>query len=702
MARPALFPEVRPPAWPADGNPAWWCLPRWPAHWAGAVLLGCAADCATAQPTEVLASTALETVVISGRAERRIGSAETASEGAVSGIDLAVRPLLRPAELLEAVPGMIAVQHSGGGKANQYFLRGFNLDHGTDFSLLLDDVPMNFRTHGHGQGYLDVNGLIPETVRRIDYRKGPYRADVGDFSLVGMASASTADSFERPFGSLQAGRYGYRRVVAGGSWSVDDTDWLLAVEGKRYDGPWQLPERLRHGSIYAKATRETELGTLRASLSIYEATWRPTEQIPERAIGTLIDSVFGSIDPDLSGRTQRSIFALRLDAEAWRLSAYVQRYDWHLSSNFTFFLDDPVSGDELEQVDQRWTYGGRAERSFKPLPGLKLVLGIEGRYDQIGKVGLYKSLGGTATAPRAVFAVDETSAAAYAEATWAATERLDLFGGLRADRYRFRSRPLEGPDAWGGTVGDRLVSPKIGAAFRISDHWALYANWGRGFHSNDSRGVTAPTDPAPGLVPGTGRELGLRFEQGKLGATLTRWWIDVGSDLIFVGDSGAVEPAGASRRHGYEVSAFWRPQKWLAVDLAWTASTARFANAPGAEHVPGALDNAGELGVAAVFDEWNAAVRLRHVGPHALTEDNSVRSDGTTLVNLRAAWTPKAFAKGRFELFAELLNLFDSRKKDVDYFYTSRLPGEPLDGVTGLHSRVVEPRSLRAGVKVSF
>ncbi len=684
----------------------WWCLPRWPGRWTQAALLASVTQATLAQDLQAQLAAAdtgePQQVVVSARSERRIGNSVAASEGAVGGQDLSVRPLLRTAELLEAIPGMIAVQHSGSGKANQYFLRGFNLDHGTDFSLLIDEVPMNFRTHGHGQGYLDVGSLIPELVTRIDYRKGPYRADAGDFSLVGMASVTTADYFDQAFGIAEAGSFGWRRAVAGGSWEVGHTDLLLAAEAKRYDGPWQLPEQLRHQSVYLKATHDTDIGTLRASLSIYRADWRPTEQIPERAIGSLIADEFSSIDPNLAGYTNRNILSLRLDSDRWRVSAHAQTYDWKLRSNFTFFLDDPVDGDEVQQVDHRRILGGRVERHFKPASDWRLWLGVEGRFDDIPTVGLYKSVGGVTVAPRGVFAVKERSAAAYAEAAWAPTDTVELFGGLRADRYRFDTRALEGADTWSGHVDDRLVSPKLGASWKPGDGIALYANWGRGFHSNDARGVTSPSSPAPGLVPGTGSELGARLEREGLVFAASLWQMQVSSDLIYVGDSGAVEPAGATRRKGYELSANWRPRPWLNVDASWTGSHARFVDAPGEDHVPGALESTGELGVAAIFDGWNAALRVRHLGPHALVEDNSVRSPGTTQLNLRAAWTPRRADGGRFELYGELLNVFDTRAKDVDYYYVSRLPGEPPEGVAGLHSRVVEPRSVRVGVRVSF
>jgi outer membrane cobalamin receptor len=225
----------------------------------------------------------LQEVIVFARGEQQIGLAAAASEGAVGGADLSVRPMLRVAELLEAVPGLIAAQHSGSGKANQYFLRGFNLDHGTDFSTYVDGVPWNLRTHGHGQGYLDVNGLIPEAVERIDYRKGPYRADVGDFSLAGASYITTIDSLKRPFVAAEGGQYGWRRLAGGGSNGMGSGQLTYLGQWKTYDGPWQLAEGLQHYSGWAKYSAPTSRGTLNLTLSGYLADWHPTEQAPERA-----------------------------------------------------------------------------------------------------------------------------------------------------------------------------------------------------------------------------------------------------------------------------------------------------------------------------------------------------------------------------------------------------------------------------------
>jgi len=636
-------------------------------------------------------------IIVTARGEHRIGSAVAASEGAVAGEDLANRPLLRPAELLEAVPGLIATQHSGGGKANQYFLRGFNLDHGTDFGVSIDDMPMNFRTHGHGQGYLDVGGLIPETVERIEYRKGPYRAEDGDFSFVGSARITTKDKVA-PFISAEVGAYSYQRYVAGVSTRLAGGDLLFIGQAKYNDGPWALPEDLRSYAGLLKYSRETPMGTIRLSGNVYSARWNPTEQIPERAIGTLVKDAFGTLDPTLVGRTDRQVVNFAIEGtDDWRLTLWAQHYNWSLFSNFTFFLDDPVNGDQLRQYEKMWGYGGRIEKRFSLDDGVTLKIGAEGRRDDISQVGLDHSVKGVVDFTRSRFAVKEDSLAIYGEAHWQPMARLRFTGGLRADFYHFKTKALAGA-AWGGQVDDSIVSPRIGTDFEIADGVAFYANYGEGFHSNDARGVTAPDDPAPGLVKGNFRELGLRFERGGLIITGNYWWSRISSELIYVGDSGAVEPSGAGRRHGYELTAWWRLAHWLTIDAVWTGAKSRYADLPsGANYIPGALRNSGELGVATHFNRINASLRVRHLGPHALNEENSARGSATTLVNGRIAFTP-----GRWDFSLELLNALNSKEHDVDYFYATRLPGEPAEGVDGYNSKIVEPRQVRLGVKVSF
>ena len=641
-----------------------------------------------------------QVIYVFGRGEERIGIAGAASEGGVAGADIEIRPLLRPGELLEATPGLIATQHSGGGKANQFFLRGFNLDHGTDFSVYVDDMPINFRTHGHGQGYLDVNGLIPEIVERVDYRKGPYRADRGDFSFVGSSSITTRDTM-KPFAVAEAGEYNYYRFVAGGSAKIGAGELLLVGQAKFNDGPWELPEDFDGYSAFAKYSVPLGAGALQVSFNGFWASWAPTEQLPERTIGTpLCEDRFCSLDDTLRGETKREILTINYEGEDWKLTAWGQHYDWNLLSNFTYFLEDPVNGDQLRQYEERWSFGGRIERRFDVGDRLELTLGTELRKDAIDPVGLDETIAGAKEFTVNTFEVDESSASLYAEAIWRPVDRLMVIGGLRGDWYDFDVTAIDG-GAWSGEVSDHIVSPKIGLNYEIADGIALYANWGEGFHSNDARGVTNPVDPAPGLVEGNMKEVGARFERGGMILTGVYWWSSIDSELIYVGDSGAVEPSDPGERHGYEITAFYKPTDWLALDGVITGTTARYAGLPeGENYIPGALESSGELGASLIFPHFNVAGRLRYLGPHPLIEDNSQRGEETLLVNLRAAWSPHGL--DGLEIYGEVLNLFDSDADDIDYYYETRLPGEPPEGVLGRNSRVVEPRQFRVGVKKTF
>lgn len=657
-----------------------------------------ATTAATPAAAKAEADIAARTIVVFGRGEAKIGTARAASEGSIGGGDLLVRPLLRVAELLEAVPGMVAAQHSGSGKANQYFLRGFNLDHGSDFTTYIDGVQMNLRSHGHGQGYLDLNGLIPEVVAREDFRKGPYRADGGDFALAGAAYMKTVDSFERPWLSVEGGSYGWRRMAAGGTLrDAGPGDLTLVAQAKVYDGPWQEPEHLRHYSGFAKYLVPLGAGSLAATLHAYRATWRPTEQIPERIVGTpACPDVFCSPDPSARGQTTRIIGNLAADQPGWRANAYLQFYDWRMFSNPTYAEADGTPA-QIEQFDHRWVMGLTASKDWALSPSLSLSIGTENRYDRIGNVGVDRTANRQTLASLGHYRVEELSGAVYGEVAWQPVEGLRLTGGLRGDLYRYsvRARDAVAAALGQGSGSDAILSPKASLAYLLSPHFEVYGNWGRGFHSNDVRGAVNAADSVPVLVRGTGKELGGRLQFSGVSLTATYWWLDVASELRFVGDSNAVEPSGASRRHGYEIVGFWRPLPWLALDANYTASHARYDNG---EHIPNAFENAASAGIAIVSHPWEASLRVRHLGPSPLVEDNNVRDKGSTVFNARAAWKGK-----QVELFGEVLNLFDSRDKDIAYFYEAYIPAVDTSGpVEGRLSRVVEPRTVRLGAKFSF
>ena len=653
---------------------------------------------------------AMSEIVITGRATDLIGIAGSASEGVVGRIDLEDRPIQRVAELLETVPGFIATQHSGGGKANQYFLRGFNLDHGTDFAVFHDGVPLNMRTHGHGQGYLDLNFIIPELIDTLTFAKGPYRAENGDFATAGSGRFKTVDTLDAPFVKAEVGTSNFYRIVAAGSTKLLAGNLLVGIETRYDDGPFDLPQDLELVSGFAKWTGPLAGGTLRASATGYHVKFRSPEQVPLRAIESGLIDRLGFLDSDLGGETTRIGGVLNWTDNAeglLNILGYAHYYDFRLTSNFTYFLDDPVNGDEFEQQDRRFVVGGRVDKRFNFDIGVPVetLIGFEGRYDFIDPVVLHRTDSRRVVSTVRRDKVNEGSGALFAEATIRPTSTVRVLLGGRVDHYTFDVRSDLAVNS--GNSSATRVSPKASVAWAQSDRIELYANYGRGFHSNDARGTSINIDPNTGdaadrvdaLVSATGYEGGVRLKPVD-GLTLTGayWWLDLDSELLFLGDGGTTEAQGPSTRRGFELSAFYQPTRWLTVDAEYTSSRGRLSDLPdGANRIPGAIETVIAGGFVAKYDKASFAVRARHFGRYSLIEDNSVRADPLTVVNARIE-----YQVGRVELAADLLNAFNARDNEIEYFYASRLPGEAAEGVEDRHIRPVEPRQLRVSLTVRF
>ncbi|WP_420606972.1 TonB-dependent receptor [Novosphingopyxis sp.] len=653
------------------------------------------------QEDENAPSASNEPIVVYGRAIEQIGVATSGSQGTVGYADFDNVPISRTGELVENVPGVIATQHSGSGKANQYFLRGFNLDHGTDFAGFVDGAPINMRSHGHGQGYLDFNFLIPETLERIDYRKGPYFADVGDFSAAGTVSFVTRDTIA-PFVQGEAGAFGYLRAVAAGSTQLGGGDLLAAAEVQGYDGPWVLPEKLHRIAGLVKYSQGGRDDHFSVQINGYDSRWQSTDQIPERAVESGLIDRFGNIDPNLGGDTTRIGGVANAALGNTKLNAFVTYYDFRLTSNFTYFLDDPVNGDEFIQRDRRTIYGGAASHKFD-LGFVDLTLGGDLRYDAVDRVGLYDSVAGVQTNTIRQDQVDEFGFGLYGQAEVMLAPGLRAIGGLRYDRIGYDVESDLAANS--GTGHDDLFGPKVALAWQPTDGLELYANYGRSFHSNDVRGATIRIDPASGdpadpvraISPADGAELGARLERGALTASLVGYYLKLASELVFVGDAGNTEPNDASRRYGVEATLFWRPTDWITIDADYAYTDARFADVGADDYIPGAVPEVISAGVTlSPTRAIDLTAKLRHFGSAPLIEDNSVRSDPTTLVNIGGYYD-----FGRLRIGAELFNLFDAEDSDITYFYESQLRGEAAP-VADRHFHPVEPRQLRASVRYTF
>ncbi len=646
-----------------------------------------------------------EQLIVYGRARHHVGTASTASEGVVGYADFHLPPLLRVGELAEAVPGMVATQHSGTGKANQYFLRGFNLDHGTDFSAHLDGVPINMRSHGHGQGYLDLNFIIPELVETAVYGKGTYHAEKGDFSSAGSVDFAYYDRLPQALLQASLGEHGYRRGLAARSGDLGPGALTASADATVYDGPWQLDENLEQYKLYLGYSWHVGSAEARVALHGYDGQWNATDQIPRRLVRARMLSRTGHVDPHLGGDTRRLGLTAQVNTEHWRAGGYWTDYDFALFSNFTYLLDDPVRGDEFEQRDHRSIRGGWLHGETNALLAeLPLVFrwGLEARFDDIGEVGLYRTVARIRSETRRRDRVKEASVGAYGELELHATERLRTVLGLRADYYDWKVAALQAED---DTAGDeRLASPKLSVAYQLGDGIEAYASWGRGFHSNDVRvrhgsgeeGMAPREDATDVLATSEGAEVGLRVEPGpSFNATLVGFWLELDSELVYVGDAGGTEPTGASVRKGVELATFWHVRDWLTLNVAYTVSDAELENG---DAIPGTVERTFNAGMNVLFRHgFHASLNARHLGDAPLIEDGSVRSDASWLVHGSIAWHYRSV-----EFALDVFNVLDSRDDDIAYHYASRLAGEPAEGVLDTHFHPLEPRTVRARVSVLF
>jgi hypothetical protein len=643
-----------------------------------------------------------------------IGIASSATGGVVAGSQLEDRPVARPGDLAERVPGVIISQHSGEGKANQYYVRGFNIDHGTDLALSVAGMPVNLPTNGHGQGYADLNFVIPELVGGIQYKKGTYYAEEGDFSAAGAIHMNCLNVLDRPIAKVEAGGYGYRRALFAASPRLGGGNVLAAVELGANDGPWVRPDHFRKLNGVLRYSQGTAQSGFSLTGMFYDATWNSTDQVPERAIETGAISRFGFIDPTDAGQSHRhSLVAAWQRGEArslTRVEGFFSEYGMSLFSNFTYFLSDPENGDQFEQRDDRWLAGLRASRLWRvggPDRTTELTAGLQLRYDDIAPVGLYLTKARERLSTTREDAVRQASAGLYVQADTQWTGKVRTVIGMRGDLYDVEVDSSD-PANSGSETATR-PSPKLTLALGPWARTEVYANYGWGFHSNDARGATITRDPTTGepaervdpLVRGRGAELGVRtLSVPGLHATAALWGLDLDSELLFVGDAGTTEPSRPSQRRGVELTADYSPRPWLKLDASYAYSRARFTDDdPAGDRIPGAIEGVFAAGVA-VHDlsHWSGSLRVRWFGPRPLVEDDSVRSESSTLVNADLAFR----IRPGWAIQASVFNLFDAEVADIDYYYTSRLPGEPLEGVDDVHTHPSAPRTFRIGVVASF
>jgi TonB dependent receptor/TonB-dependent Receptor Plug Domain len=667
-----------------------------------------------------------------------------ASADDISQAQMASQPLLRPAAILENIPGLIVTQHSGEGKANQYFLRAFNLDHGTDLALEVDDMPINMPSHAHGQGYSDFNFVIPELAGDLHYKKGPYYADEGDFATAGTARIGLVNEAATS-ATLGFGQDGFRRALLVGSVSLQGGALIGAAEVYHNDGPFDVPDDYNRLNGMLRYYRGDAQDYFTVTAMAYSGKWNSTDQVPQHAIDSGSIDRFGSLNPTDGGISSRSSLSFnrvrRTDDDQVQISAYVIRYKLDLWSTFTYYLKDPVNGDQMLQHDDRVVYGLKASKTWFADPfGLPMtnVIGVQVRVDDIRDVGIFPTVERRVIGTTQNAEVLESNGALYAESSIHWLTHLATTLGLREDQFDFdvKDKMLTsdgscniGSDPLGCVTGNKrasLFSPKLGVVLGPWAKTTFFLNVGDGYHSNDARGVTrsgqnpdqAPVTP---LTRATGAEVGLATEWvPNLQSRLDIFQLKLKSELVFDGDAGVTSPSGATTRRGIEWGNTYHVNGWLTAELNAAFTRARFdSDAPADDlgcanasplhpctqpigivgrHVPNSPTNVIDAGLTAQRESgWFGALRARHFGESPLVEDNSVKSPAYTTVDAQIG-----FREGRQWMAAvDIFNIANVKWNDIEYAYVSRLKNEALPVADSVvHPGV--PRTFRARFQYQF
>jgi hypothetical protein len=678
------------------------------------------------------------TINVEGREDDLIGIANSATQGTVGAKEIQDRPILRSGEILETVPGLIITQHAGGGKANQYFLRGFNLDHGTDFAIFIDDMPLNLPSHAHGEGYADMNIVIPEFVNRVNFEKGPYYADVGNYGSAGSAHLEYFKTLPVNFFKVEGGMFGFGRAVFGASQKLGLGTLLYGGEAYHDDGPWTRPDNYYKFNGLLTYSQGGAADGVSITARGYHGKWNSSDQIPDNAVPLV--GFFGALNSTDGGHSQR--YSLQAEwhrqdtNSASRIVVYGFYYDLDLFSDFTYYLTDTNRGDQFEQNDRRWVAGMDARHTiFSQWFGRRVenTFGLQVRNDWIHN-GLYQSENrvrvdktdsGTGTMLPATTQADrftDTQPGFWIENKIQWAEKFRTVAAMRGDVDYFDVTSLVTP-ANSGTASKVLPSPKLSLSFGPWFNTEPYAQGGFSFHSNDGRGATQTVQPVsadnpypntpvariPALVPTKGGEFGARtLVIPHLQSTVSLWYLRSASELQQDGDTGGtLASPQPSNRYGFEWANYYTPGEYWALDFDLANSKALYTTidqddaAPdslGGKRVPEAVGLVISSGITLHdYEGFSSSLRLRYFGPRDLTSDGSYRSRETALLNGEAGYQ---FHK-KWHVSAEFLNLLNRRDHDIDYAYISRITPAAAPAFTDVF-HPVEPFQVRFGLGRTF
>ncbi|MDO6760409.1 TonB-dependent receptor plug domain-containing protein [Tamlana sp. 2_MG-2023] len=625
-------------------------------------------------------------------------------------VDVQTDPVKSSQEILRKVPGLIIGQHAGGGKAEQIFLRGFDIDHGTDINLTVDGLPVNMVSHAHGQGYSDLHFVIPETIENIDFGKGPYYADKGNFTTAGYVNLGLKKSIDKNYLSLEAGQFNSNRLM--GMFNVLDTEKssaYIASELSLTDGPFDSPQNFNRFNILGRYNYKLA-GDQEVSFtaSHFQSKWDASGQIPQRAVDDGSIDRFGSIDDTEGGETSRTNLLVNhtkaIDAnQSLETTAYVSQYNFELYSNFTFFLDDPINGDQIKQFENRLTTGASTVYEHRNIELgentiFKYQAGIGFRYDNADDVELSHTLNRkTVLDYKALGDVDEVNTYAFLNTEFK-TGKWTFNPSARIDYFKFQYE-----DQLSVTYSDIAetkvrVSPKLNTIYSVNEDVQLFLNTGMGFHSNDSRVVIA--NQGESILPAAyGADLGTILKPtDKLAINASLWYLFLEQEFVYVGDAAIVEPSGRTQRLGVDVGARYQALDWLYLYSDANYAHGRSVDDPSGEnYIPLAPDFTTVGGILVDnLGAFSGGLNYRYVDDRPANEDNSIVAEGYFVTDFNVNYTCKNWT---YSIIVE--NLFNTEWNETQFATESRLYDEPAP-VEEIHFTPGTPFFIRAKIALSF
>ncbi len=626
----------------------------------------------------------------------------------ITDFDIQANPVNSSQDILRKVPGLFIGQHAGGGKAEQIFLRGFDIDHGTDINITVDGLPVNMVSHAHGQGYSDLHFVIPETVNKIDFGKGSYYEDKGNFTTAGYVDFQTKKKLDNSLIKMEAGQFDTYRLL--GMFKLVESskhNAYVATEYLSTDGYFESPQNFHRTNLFGKyAGRLTSTDYLEVSGSYFDSKWDASGQIPQRAVDSGLITRFGAIDDTEGGTTSRSNLMAKHrkiigENASITSSVYLSHYDFELYSNFTFLLEDSVNGDQIRQKENRLIYGLNSEYSrtvSKENFTINWKAGISLRNDRSRDNELSRTANRIETLERLRLGeITETNAGAYLSTT-IDVKKWTFNPAVRVDYFDFRYNDHLDSNYMTQAQTKGIVSPKFNILYNPNKKVQLYLKTGKGFHSNDTRVVVAQGGEE--ILPASyGGDIGYIWKPTpKMLLNMAYWYMHLEQEFVYVGDAGIVEPSGQTSRQGIDLSYRYQPFKWLFWNLDANYTIARSIDDPeGQNYIPLAPDLTLTSGLNVNFESGlYGGINVRHMKDRPANEDNSIVAEGFTIVDLNAGYRWKSVNFG-----VQIQNLFNTEWNEAQFATESRLENE-TESVEEIHFTPGTPFFLKASIQYNF